>query len=81
MGQGGKQHPMAYGSRMLRGAELKYAPIQGECFAVLHWLHHFRQNLYGRHIILLSGSLSFQVVDDYGSVRYAGMPGHETAGV
>ena len=48
----GKEHPIAYGSRMLRSAELKYAPTQGECFSVVHWLQHFRRYLYGVHFIL-----------------------------
>lgn len=52
IGEDGKEHPVAYGSRMLRGAELRYAPTQGECFAVVHWLQHFRHYLYGVRFIL-----------------------------
>ena len=49
---GRAQITIAYGSRMLRSAELKYAPTQGECFSVVHWLQHFRHYLYGVHFIL-----------------------------
>ena len=48
----GREHPIAYGSRLLRGGELKYAPTQGECFSVVHWLQHFRHYLYGVRFIL-----------------------------
>ena len=52
IGPDGKEHPIAYGSRMLRAGELKYAPTQGECFSVLHWLRHFRHYLYTVPFIL-----------------------------
>ena len=43
----GQEHPVAYGSRLLRGAELKYAGTQGECFAVVHFVEQYRPYLYG----------------------------------
>ena len=43
----GQEHPIAYGSRILRGPELKYAAVEGECFAVVHFVEHFRPYLYG----------------------------------
>ena len=46
IGPDGKEHHIAYGSRMLR---LNYAPTQGECFSVDHWLKHY---LYGFPFIL-----------------------------
>ena len=49
-GQDGKQPPVTDGSRMLRGAELRRAPTQGECFTEVHWLQHFRH--YGMRFIL-----------------------------
>lgn len=42
-----EEHPEAFGSRLLRGLELKYAAVEGECFAVVHFTEHFRPYLHG----------------------------------
>lgn len=46
IGQDSKEHRVAYDSRVLGGAGLKHGPTQEECFAVVHWLQHFRHYLY-----------------------------------
>ena len=47
IGEDGEEHPVAFASRALRGPELKYAPTEGECFAVVHFIEHFRPYLHG----------------------------------
>jgi len=44
-----EEHPVAFASRVLRGPELKYAATEGECFAVVHFIEHFRPYLHGAH--------------------------------
>ncbi len=46
----GEEHLIA--SRMLRGPELKYSASEGECFAVVHFIEHFRPYLYGTPFLL-----------------------------
>lgn len=48
----GKEHLLACGSAMLRGAELKDASTQESFSAVVQWLQHFRHYLYGVPFIL-----------------------------
>ena len=43
----GEEHPVAYGSRMLRGAETRYSAVEGECLAVVHFVEHYRPYLHG----------------------------------
>ena len=49
IGADGEEHPVAFASRALRGPELRYAPTEGECFAVVHFIEHFRPYLHGTH--------------------------------
>ena len=43
----GEEHPIAFGSRLLHGAELKYPATEGECLAVVHFVEHWRAYLQG----------------------------------
>ena len=43
----GYEHPVAFASRALRGAELRYSATEGECFALVHFVEHFRPYLHG----------------------------------
>jgi len=52
VGLDGQEHPIAYGSRILHGAELNYSATQGECLAVVHFLEHWRPYLYGAKFVL-----------------------------
>ena len=49
VGSDGEEHPVAFASRIVRGPEFKYAAVEGECFAVVHFTEHFRPYLYGTH--------------------------------
>ncbi|KAL0023444.1 hypothetical protein WJX79_003574 [Trebouxia sp. C0005] len=42
----GEEHPIAYASRMLKGPELKYSATEGERFAVVSFVEHFRPFLW-----------------------------------
>ena len=42
----GEEHPIAFGSRLLRGAELNYPATEGECLAVVHFVEHWRAYLH-----------------------------------
>ena len=46
------EHPIAYGSRSLKGAELNYSNTDREMLAVVKGVEHFRTYLYGRHFII-----------------------------
>jgi len=43
----GEQHPIAYASKIFKGPELKYSATEGECFAVVSFMEHFRPYLCG----------------------------------
>jgi transposase InsO family protein len=43
------EHPIAYGSRLLRGSEVNYGNTDREMLAVVKGVQHFRTYLYGRH--------------------------------
>jgi len=43
----GEEHPIAFGSRLLHGAELNYPATEGECLAVVHFVEHWRACLHG----------------------------------
>jgi hypothetical protein len=45
-------HPIAYGSRILKGAELNYSNTEREMLAVIKGMQHFRSYLYGRHFLV-----------------------------
>ena len=49
IGTDNEEHPVAFASRVLRGPELRYAPMEGECFAVVYFIEHFRPYLHGTH--------------------------------
>ena len=52
----GEEHPIAFGSRILHGAEGNYSATEGECLAVVHFIEHWRAILHGAQ---------FQVVTDH----------------
>ena len=43
----GEEHPIAYASKILKGPELKYSATEGECYAVVSFVEHFRPYLHG----------------------------------
>ena len=48
------EQPIAYASRTLSPAELKYAQLDKEALSIVFGVKHFRQYLYGRHFTILS---------------------------
>ena len=50
--QGDGLQPLAYGSKKLKGAELKYSVIEKECMAVVWGVKKFEPYLYGTHFTL-----------------------------
>lgn len=50
----GQEHPVAYASRQLNGAEQAYGATEQECLAVVWAVRHFRCYLYGRHFRILT---------------------------
>lgn len=49
-----KDRPIAYTSKVLRGAELDYMPYEFEALAVLHAVKKFRSFVYGRKITIVT---------------------------
>ena len=43
------EHPVAFGSRLLKGAELNYSNTDREMLAVVTGIKHYRQYLYGKY--------------------------------
>ena len=43
----GQEHPIAYASKMLHDAGLKYSATEGECLAAVHFIEHFQPYLRG----------------------------------
>ena len=43
----GEEHPIDFGSRLLRGTELNYPATEGECLALVHFVEHWRAYLQG----------------------------------
>ena len=53
-GEIGKDRPIAYTSRVLRGPELKYEVYEKEALAVLHSVNSFRSYVYGRKFTIIT---------------------------
>ena len=56
-----KEHVIAYGSKCLTKAERRYCVTRRELFAIVHFVKHFKQYLYG---------VKFLVRTDHGSLRW-----------
>ena len=61
VGQDGREHPISYGGRALRGSELKYAIPQLECLAIVEAVKVFHPYLHAR---------PFTVVTDHKALQY-----------
>jgi transposase InsO family protein len=59
-GTDGLEHPVAYTSRILRGAERHYASSELECLAVVHALQKFRDYFFGARITIYSDNRALQ---------------------
>jgi len=44
----GREYPVAFASRLMTPAEQNYAPVEGECLALVWATHKFRYYLHGR---------------------------------
>ena len=58
--QDGREHVIAYGSKGLSGTELKYAPTEGECAAVVYFVRYFRHYLHGRTFIVQTDHIALK---------------------
>lgn len=52
IGTDGEEHPVAYGSRLLRGAERNYAATEGDCLAVVQFVEHWRSYMHGAEFVI-----------------------------
>jgi len=50
--QNNEEKVIAYSSRTLSAAEKKYEVTRNELLGIVHGLKHFRQYLFGRHIVI-----------------------------
>jgi len=48
----GREYPIAFASRLLTPAEQRYAPLEGECLALVWATHKFRYYLHGRQFLV-----------------------------
>ena len=56
--QEGKEHVIAYYSRLLKGAELNYGITDIECLAVINNIRHFHVYLYGNKFTLFTDHIA-----------------------
>ena len=61
VGEDGKEHVIAYGSRVLSKAERNYSVTRREMLAVMYFVKHFRHYLLGKEFLLRT---------DHGSLRW-----------
>ena len=57
----GEEHPIAFGSRLLRGAVRNFSATEGECLAVVHFVEHWRAYLH---------SAQFEVEVDHHALKW-----------
>jgi RNase H-like domain found in reverse transcriptase/Reverse transcriptase (RNA-dependent DNA polymerase)/Integrase zinc binding domain/PHD-finger len=68
----GREYPVHFASRLLTPAEQRYAPLEGECLALVWATHKFRYYLHGRR---------FQVFTDHKSLEWLQQTRFENAKV
>ena len=56
------EHPVAYGSRLLKGPELRYPNTDREMLAPVEGVRHFRSILYGRHFTIRTDNTAFKYI-------------------
>jgi transposase InsO family protein len=59
--EGGAEYPVAFASRLLTPTEQRYAPLEGECLALVWATHKYRYYLHGRR---------FKVYTDHKSLEW-----------
>ncbi len=57
------EHPIAYGSRLLRANELNYGNTDREMLAIREGADHFRPYLYGHHFIIRTDHQATPLID------------------
>ena len=56
------EHPIAYGSRLLKGPELRYPNTDREMLAPVEGVRHFRSMLYGRHFLIRTDNTALKYI-------------------